>query len=135
LRPFRSEESREQLARDLNTITGFAGDVWLWIESKRLHHSFISPRHYAMSTARKWPNGKPARNFLVNSKLFERPIVYKALRHPRERIVESLALLLWEPVALTDSGLRDLLQRNLRASLRDRSAAVWRYQQLWSRVS
>jgi hypothetical protein len=135
LRPYRSEESREQLARDLNTITGFACEVWLWTESKRLHHSFISPRHYATSTVRKWPNGKPARNFLVNSKLFERPIVHKALRHPRERILESLALLLWETVALSDSGLRDLLQMNLRASLRDRSAAVGRYQQLWSRVS
>jgi hypothetical protein len=135
LHPFRSEESRELLARDLNTITSFACDVWLWTESHRLHHSFISPRHYATNSLHKWPNKNPTRNLLLNSKVFARPVVHKALRHPRERILESLALLLWEAVALSDSSLRDLLQKNLRAPLRDRAAAVCRYRQLWSRVS
>jgi hypothetical protein len=135
LHPFRSDESRERLASDLNAITGFACDVWLWLESKRLRHSFISPRHYATSSSGKWPDSTAFRSGLLNFKVFARPVIYKAMRHPRERILESLALLLWEPVALSDSCLRELLQKNLRASFSDRATAVSRYRELWSKVS
>jgi len=135
LHPFRSDESRDQLASDLNAITSFACDVWLWLESKRLHHSFISPRHYATSRLQKWPDSTALRSGLLNLKLFTQPVIHKGMRHPRERILESLALLLWEPVALSDSCLRELLQKSLRASLSDRATAVSRYRDLWSQVS
>ena len=135
LHPFKSEESREQLASELNSVIAFAGDLWSWLESKRLHHSFISARHYATNTIPKWPESKRARNMLHNVKLFHRPMVWGALRHPRERVLESMAVLLWEPVALTDSALRTLLERNLRAKIPDRATAVRRYAEVWSRVS
>jgi hypothetical protein len=135
LHPFRSGESREQLTSDLNAITSFACDVWLWLESKRLHHSFVSPRHYATSRLRKWPDAATLRSALLNLKVLRRPVIHKAMRHPRERILESLALLLWEPAALSDSSLRELLQKNLRALLPDRASAVSRYRELWSQVS
>jgi len=135
LHPFKSEESRDQLASELNQIIAFAGDLWLWLESKRLHHLFISARHYATNTLPKWPDSKRARNLLQNLKLLRRPVFSGMLRHPRERILESLALLLWEPLALTDSALRIRLARNLRATITDRPAAVRRYAHLWSRAS
>ncbi len=135
LHPFKSEESRNELAREFNEVIAFAGDLWLWLESKRLHHSFISARHYATNTLPKWPNSKRLRNLLSNLKLFRRPMLGAALRHPRERVLESLALLLWEPVALTDSALRTRLERNLRAKMTDCPTAVRRYAAVWSRVS
>jgi hypothetical protein len=135
LHPFKSEESREQLASELNDVIAFAGDLWLWLESKRLHHSFISARHYATNAMPKLPESKRTRNMLHNLKLFHRPILWGALRHPRERVLESLAVLLWEPVALTDSALRTLLERNLRAKMPDRATAVRHYAAVWSRVS
>ena len=135
LHPFKSEETRKELASELNDLIAFAGDLWLWLESKRLHHSFISARHYATNTMPKLPASKRARNVLHNLKLFRRPILSGALRHPRERVLESLAVLLWEPVALTDSALRTLLERNLRAKTPDRATAVRRYAAVWSRVS
>jgi hypothetical protein len=135
LHPFKSEESRERLASELNDTIAFAADLWLWLESKRLRHSFISARHYATNTVPKLPESKRSRNLLHNLKLFHRPILWGALRHPRERVLESMAVLLWEPVALTDSALRTLLERNLRAKMPDRAAAVRRYADVWSRVS
>ena len=116
-------------------MIAFAGDLWLWLESKRLHHSFISARHYATNTLPKWPESKRSRNLLQNLKLFRRPTLWGAFRHPRERALESLAVLLWEPVALTDSTLRTLLERNLRAKTQDRATAVRRYADIWSRAS
>ena len=135
LHPFRSRESREQLEGDLNGVIALAGELWLWLESRRLRHSFISPRHYATSPRPKWPDTNSVRNALLNLKLFRGPLLRDAFRHPRERILESLALLLWEPLALSDSSLRNLLSSNLRAQVTDRSATVQRYRQLWSLVS
>jgi hypothetical protein len=83
----------------------------------------------------KWPESKRPRNLLHNLKLFRRPMIWGALRHPRERVLESLAVLLWEPVALTDSALRTLLERNLRGEMPERATAVRRYATVWSRVS
>ena len=135
LHPFKSEETRDELAGEFNDVIAFAGDLWLWLESKRLHHSFISARHYATNTMPKWPESKRTRNVLHNLKLFRRPMLWGAFRHPRERVLESLAVLLWEPVALTDSALRTLLELNLRAKMPDRATAVRRYATVWSRVS
>jgi len=135
LHPAKSEETRDELAFELNDVIAFARDLWLWLESKRLRHSFISARHYGTNTMPKLPESKRSRNVLQNLKLFRRPILWGALRHPRGRVLESLAVLLWEPVALTDSALRNLLERNLRAKMRDRATAVRRYATAWSRVS
>jgi hypothetical protein len=135
LHPVKSEEAREALTAELNDIIAFAGDLWLWLESRRLRHSFISARHYATNSEAKWPGAKRTRNLLQNLKLFRRPLVRGAMRHPRERVLESLALLLWEPLALTDSTLRNLLTRNLRSQVTDRPTAVRRYAAIWSRVS
>ncbi len=135
LHPFKSGEAREKLASELNDVIAFAGDLWLWLESKRLGHSFISARHYATNTMPKLPGSKRPRNALHNLKLFRRPTLWGAFRHPRERVLESLAVLLWEPVALTDSALRTLLERNLRSKMPDRPTAVRRYAAVWSRVS
>jgi hypothetical protein len=135
LHPFKSEETKEELASEFNDVVAFASDLWLWLESKRLGHSFISARHYATNTMPKLPASKRTRNVLHNLKLFRRPTLGDALRHPRERVLESLAVLLWEPVALMDSGLRALLERNLRAKIPDRATAIRRYAAVWSRVS
>lgn len=135
LHPVRSEESPTELMNDLNATITFAGELWLWLESQRLRHSFISARHYATNCLRKWPAANRARNALLNLKLFRRPVFHNVFRHPRERILESLALLLWEPAALADSSLRELLRSNLRTRVADRAAAVRRYRELWSVVS
>jgi hypothetical protein len=135
LHPFRSEEPAERLAHELTLTISFAREVWLWLESKRLRHPFISARHYATNPLPKWPESRPGRNALLNLNLFRAPVLHRLLRHPRERVLESLALLLWEPLALADSTLRHRLYTNLRARMTDRAAAVRRYRELWPRVS
>jgi hypothetical protein len=135
LHPFRSEEPQEQLAPHLTAAIAFGRDVWLWLESKRLRHSFISARHYATSRVPKWPASGSLRNALLNLKLFRRPMLHRLWRHPRERVLETLALLLWEPLALGDSTLRNLLRANLHLPVTDRAGAVRRYRELWPGVS
>ncbi|MCI0746387.1 MAG: hypothetical protein L0Y58_13375 [Verrucomicrobia subdivision 3 bacterium] len=133
LHPWRSAESHDQLARDLDSATCFAGKLWLWWESTRLHHSFISARHYCTSAVRKWPDSNRWRNLLLNLKAFRRPVL--TFRHPREPVLEALSILLWEPVALTDPTLRQALVCRLRYQSNDFSSAVAAYRRLWAAVN
>lgn len=135
LQPWRSDESPEQLGRDLEKTIAFARELWLWLESKRLHHAFISARHYALNPLNKWPDTPRLRNLLINFKAFKRPVLRNAIRHPRERVLESLALLLWEPAALTESTLRERLKGNLRARITTFSSGVAAYRRVWLSVN
>lgn len=136
LHPVRTTTAPAGLLAELQELSRVAGEVWLWLESRRLHTRFLTPREYAASRADKCPEIHGWRNWLVNLRQFGPAVLLRpsAARYPRERLLDALALLLWEPAALAGGEL----QRYLRHRLDTPAAAgfpefVQAYGRLWER--
>ncbi|HWA11444.1 MAG TPA: hypothetical protein VG838_18535 [Opitutaceae bacterium] len=127
---------REELRASLDEISVLARDCWLWIESRRLGGSFASVRAYAADAADKCPGSPALRNLVLNLRADRgRPRLQpNPLRHPRQRLFRALALLLWEPEALTDLTLRRRLQRDLHTRAATLPGMMPAYRALWERV-
>jgi hypothetical protein len=97
LHPHRSSDSRDELAREHRQLCELAAEVWLWVENRRLGQSFRSIGEYALASINKFPDTSPRRNLLTNLKVFGPAAIASRhrLRHPREKIINALALLLW----------------------------------------
>jgi len=95
-----------------------AQQVWLWLENRRLDCHFLSMRGYALSTLNKCPETNAGRNRLVNAKVFgfHTYIKTRSEHHPRERVLNALAILLWLPWREKDD-LRRCLERQLHRDL------------------
>jgi hypothetical protein len=116
-------------------VTALALPVWLWLEKHRLNCRFDSARDYALSPVNKWPIGSPSRNRLVNARVFgaRGPFMRNARRHPRGRLLNSLARLLWEPRASDlqiESWVRD--EVGARSNSEPLSEA---YRELWQKLN
>lgn len=137
LHPERSTATREELLAQHTPLVALAREVFLWLESRRLETSFTSATDYALACRNKCPELPAARNLLINAKtLGFRPfLAARAGRHPRERILNALALLLWEPAALTSPRLLTPLQRDLQTGATTFSELMQAYRALWSRVN
>ena len=120
--------------RQLKTL---ALQVWLWLESRRLHHAFTSARDYALTAINKCPETPPWRNGLVNLMTSGPGLLFDsgAWRYPRMRILHALSLLLFEAAALSDPALRQRLQRDLRTAATTRDDLMVAYQSLWHRFN
>lgn len=123
LHPWRSTASRTDLFEKHTAVVALALCVWLWQESRRLGTPFASAREYATSPRHKCPETGRLRNLLVNLKngwLRGGP-VFNPFRHPRERVLGALSLLLWgSPNRPPPSDFADL---------------VAAYRELWQRVN
>jgi hypothetical protein len=128
LHPFASKEPADTLNRELADIRDLAGRVFLWLEERRLETSFASHRDYALSSVRKHPDQRAVRNVLINLRAFGRV----ATRYPRERLLESLALLLWTPEPLTFIGK---LQRDLVTCETTFPGLITAYRKIWNRFN
>jgi hypothetical protein len=97
LHPHRSKLSRDALQEHLGKISSLALDVWLWLENRRLGCDCRSAADYASSRINKWPDTNSWRNRLANARVFglRALLLPRSRRHPRERILNALALLLW----------------------------------------
>jgi hypothetical protein len=137
LHPWRSTGSRSALLAQHGEITTLGLKLWLWLESRRLKHSFASAREYALSSVDKCPETNRWRNFLVNGKIFGPTILpgSKLARHPRERLLHALALLLWEPTVLNDAELLSCLQSELRTPARNFFDLVTAYDLRWRHLN
>ena len=137
LRPQRSAASREELAARHAAVTARALDVWLWLEQQRMCAPLPSPRDYALSHLTKCRDQSRGRNVLVNARtLGPRAIVQAdATRHPRERILNTLALLLWDRATLGSPELLRFVQRELQTTAVDFTALVAAYRTLWAKVN
>lgn len=137
LHPQRSTASRETLLAEHAPVAALAQQVFLWLESRRLEREFTSARDYATSLVNKCPELAAARNLLVNAKtLGLQPFLSaRAGRHPRERILHALSLLLWEPDALSAAHSLRLLQRDLQTSGTAFADILRAYRELWARVN
>jgi hypothetical protein len=136
LHPESGPIGREALIARHDAITGLAQQCWLWLESRRLGRPFSSARAYAEDAVDKCPGSSPFLDFLLNLRADRlRPRARPSLwRHPRQRIFHSLALLLWEPAAISDPQLRRRVGAEL--NVRPTAAGDWigAYRTLWCRV-
>jgi len=117
-------------------ITALALRCWLLLETRRLGRSFASARGYAVDRGDKCPGSVPVRNLLLNLRAdgFRLRPRLSLWRHPRQRIFESLALLLWEPLALVDPLLRGRLAAELNPNAHDPDDWIAAYRALWAHV-
>lgn len=133
LHPYASVEPRETLRFEHSAITKLAGDVFLWLEERRLGVSFASHRDYAFHAVAKHPDTRKVRNALINLRAFGAKGL--ATRYPREGLLEALALLLWTPGALEDPAAVARLQKDLHSAETTFEGFVRDYKNLWSRFN
>jgi hypothetical protein len=117
-------------------VTAFAQKCWLWLEARRLGRTFSTARAYAEDKVDKCPGSSPLLNVALNLRAIGlRPRAWPALlRHPRQRVFHSLALLLWEPHATSDPVQRRRVEAELNSSETGLSEWIGAYRGLWSRV-
>ena len=136
LQPHSGGLTRESLRALYAEVTALACHTWLTLETRRLGRAFPSVRAYAEDPADQDPDSSRLHNFALNFRAagfryHSRPSPW---RHPRQRVFRALALLLWEPAALTDPHLHVLLETNLHARISTPAEALAAYRALWSRV-
>jgi hypothetical protein len=137
LHPQRHLGNSEQLQAAHAELSGLSLRLWLWLESRRLNHTFISARDYGLSGLDKCPETRPWRNYLVNVWQFGTEMMWsgKALRHPRERLMRALALLLWEPATVHEPQLLHRVQRDVQTYATSFTGLVTAYQKMWRRFN
>ncbi len=136
LHPRRISRTARQFTTDLLEIADLARHLWLWLESRRLDRRFASVREYALSKTRKCSEGSIVRNPLLNARTFG-PRAFldsNSFRYPRERLLNSLPLLLWEE-PLNDLKVRRHLQKQLRTQASDWQSFVAAYKSFWPNFS
>ena len=137
LHPRHFSRSLSDLRERQERITEYALEVWLWLESRRLGHPFASAMDYAASQRRKCPETPAWRNWLLTGlKCGPSRWCYPgSLRHPRERVLNWLALLLWEPEATRGAFLSEQGRRELGTDSKTPAGLVRSFTSLWARFS
>ena len=117
LHPRRGTASSTELQKQHAKLTALGLQLWLWLEWRRLKRSFASARDYALCPINKCPEANAWRNRLVNVKTFGPSAFFapRASRYPRERLLHTLALLLWEAATFETPGARPSWAQQLRA--------------------
>jgi hypothetical protein len=133
LHPFTSRENADSLREDHAAITQLAGDVFIWLEERRLNQKFPTHRDYAFSETQKHADDRCLRNALINLRTFG-PQSVRA-RYPRERLLESLALLLWTPNAISDPVALRKLQSDLVTRESSFAGLADAYRKIWNRFN
>lgn len=134
--PERSTTSREALRDQWEKLVPFAQLVWLWLEEQRLGPRFPDARSYALHPRAKFPELRTWRGALATLKqVGPRALLARDPLEPaRERLVRSLALLLWAPEAFTHPRLLTRLQRELHTDAVAFPAFMRAYVRLWERA-
>jgi hypothetical protein len=133
LHPRRGSESCAEFVLAFREISCLSQQVWLWLENRRLHDHFLTPFEYASSPACKY-NGSPHwQNVIQNILAFGPASALDRLggRSPRERLLNSLPLLLWEESPENDSRVAALLQQHLRTAGTDWHTFAEAYKAAW----
>lgn len=134
LQPHRSSLSRAELQKQFREVSSLALKVWLWLENRRLGCDCRSAADYASSRINKWPDTNCWRNRLANVRVFgpRALLLPRHSRHPRERILNALVLLLWVHAG-TSPELTRRIQRELLWP--EPAAIIPAYRECWSRAS
>lgn len=117
-------------------VSNLARQVWLWLEGQRLRQKFSSAHEYAFSSVEKCEGIPVWRNVLLHAKTFGVASVWDggAMRYPRERLLNSLPLLLWDE-PLKDLKVKRHLQKQLRTGASDWQGFVAAYKAVWPKFS
>src|SRR5207245_2390646 len=110
--------TRQILKEAHDEISKLGQQLWLWHESRRLKQHFAAAQDYGLSPENKCPETVPWKNCLLNLKSFGAGSMLgsQVFRYPRERLMNALALLLWEDDCLTRPELLMRLQQQLNSN-------------------
>jgi hypothetical protein len=133
LHPQAIQKPLAQFAADHRELSSLASQLWLWVESRRLGEAFDSVQQYALHPANKCPGTSVFRNFLLNLKSFGKKSAFapNAVRYPRERLFNSLPLLLWNGEVSREPKVRRHLQNQLHSDASDWQGLVCAYKNIW----
>jgi hypothetical protein len=136
LHPHRSILSTSELSTWHSELTAFSLLIWLWLENRRLHSNFQSARAYALSSQDKCPETSGWRNTLIKAKLFGPATIlqHQCTRHPRDRILNVLAVLLWENTIPGDE-IENWVRKKLARPKNHSGCLIDTYQTLWRHVN
>lgn len=130
LQPQRAALARTVLLKHFCEVSSLALNIWLWLEGRRLGCHFQSAPDYASSRLNKWPETSTGRNWIANGRVFglRGLLLPHCRRHPRERILNALALLLWAG----PENFTRMVQRELRWA--DPATILLAYRERWCRA-
>lgn len=135
LHPSRCRQNSAELRPEFEFLKDAAREIWLWLENRRLGRVFKRIQDYALDESNKCPEKSGWKNRLINARAFGKTAILSS-RYPRERLLNSLALLLWVPETVKDAELRQhvcgQLQASTAADLRGLTDA---YERLWKRYN
>ncbi len=135
LHPQRFARTTPEFAEEHHEVADLTLQLWLWLESHRLGFEFSSPQSYALSSLPKWAESAAWRNILLNLATFgARSVRDRNLGgHPRERLLHSLPLLLWNGHLRSEPEIVRFLQQQLHSPASDWAGLVQAYKKLWAR--
>ncbi len=133
LHPFRSDCSRAELLWQYQEVSGLAQKLWLWLEGQRLQAPFDSLSDYWADTRRKCDESPAWRNYLLNFRTFGHRALLDpmAARYPRERLFNTMPLLLWNGIQFS-AGEQKHLQQQLRTAATNWNGLVDAYKNIWT---
>jgi len=133
LHPQRKNRCRTDFEGSHRELSRLSSDLWLWLEGIRLQESFHNAREYSLNRVRKCPESPAWRNFLLNLRTFGLKATRDAFawRYPRERLFNTLPLLLWESETTAEPIVQRLLQKQLQTAASDWAGWVAAYKNLW----
>jgi hypothetical protein len=135
LHPTRTADPKARLMERHQAVTEYCRVVWLWLEGRRLSADFRTLDSY-LAIPRKHPSAGP-RNVLVNAKAqgVSGLLSADAFRHPRERVLSTLPVLLWQPNRIHNPEASQRLRRELRTTSTDFSRLVAAFRDVWTKVN
>jgi hypothetical protein len=133
LHPFRSTAGRAALIEQYEEVSLLARNLWLWLETRRLQAPFRSLSDYWTDSRRKCEGTPRWRNYLLNFKTFGHRSLLDpmAVRYPRERLFNTLPLLLWNGTQFEPGETRHL-QEQLRTPATNWNGLVDAYKNIWT---
>ncbi|MGZ8919361.1 MAG: hypothetical protein ACXW32_00165 [Limisphaerales bacterium] len=130
LHPIRTARPAAELRAELESIKEIARQLWLTLESRRLNHVFADVNSYTFHEGDKCPETDSRRNRLINARRFGTREMLNA-RYPRERLLNTLPLLLWESGKLDEGEPLTFVQQQLRTPETEFGQLVRAYESLW----
>lgn len=135
LHPVRSREPRACLVLRSRELVDALERVWGWIEDRRLGRPWLGACEYAVRPEPLLAELPAWRNRLVNARAFGARVglSFAGARHPRERLLRALPLLLFPTASPRDAQTEAALDVLLRDGSPQRGHRIEAFRTLWRR--